>query len=107
MKTVLNVPSIYIQCVYGHKKKTLKLIKLETNTGIVESTKTETMHQFEVTGPPKNIEAARLMIEEVIFKKHGEKIDLSGWYKTQIFWVFFVSLHSLKLSSFCSKNILI
>ena len=81
MKTVLNVPSLYIQHVYGHKQKTLKQIKFETNTEIVQSTKTETMYQFEVTGTRKNIEAALSMIEEIIYKKCGKKNTCSGWYK--------------------------
>ena len=87
-KTLLNVPLMYIQHVYGHKQKTLKLIKFETKTGIVQSTKTKTMYQFEVTGTRKNIEAALSMIEEIIYKKSGKKNTCSGWYKTQIFRFF-------------------
>ena len=78
-KTLLNVPLMYIQHVYGHKQKTLKLIKFETKTGIVQSTKTKTMYQFEVTGTRKNIEAALSMIEEIIYKESGKRNICSGW----------------------------
>ena len=75
MKTMLNLPSIYLQCVFGYKKQTLNRIKKRTNTGIIQSTKTGTMQQFEVTGPPKNIDAAFLMIEDIIYEKFGIKVD--------------------------------
>ena len=76
MKTMLNLPSTYTQCIYGYKKQTLNRIKKRTNTGIIQTTTTGAMRQFEVTGHPKNIEAAFLMIEEIIYEKFGIKVDL-------------------------------
>ena len=81
MKTMLNVPAMYRQCVYGRKKQTLNRIKKRTNTEIIPSTKTDTMQQFEVTGPSKNVEAACVMIEDIIYEIFGKKVDIrSGKY---------------------------
>ena len=81
MKTMLNLPSTYTQCIYGYKKQTLNRIKKRTNTGIIQTTTTGAMRQFEVTGHPKNIEAAFLMIEEIIYEKFGIKVDLRSGKK--------------------------
>ena len=61
-----------------------------TNTKIVASTKTEAMELFEMTGFPKDIQAARSLIEDIIYRKCG-KVHCLGRSKTQIHIMFFSS----------------
>ena len=83
MKTVIKIPSMYAGFVLGPKKRDLKYIMRDTNTKIVASNLTEAMALFEVTGIPKDIEAAGSLIEDMIYKKSG-KVHRLGRSKTQI-----------------------
>ena len=91
-KTVIQIPSMYVGCVLGPKKRDLRDIMFVSNTKIVASTKTEAMELFEVTGFPKDIQTARSMIEDIIYRKSG-KVHCLGRSKTKI--LCFFSLTSL------------
>ena len=86
-KTVIQIPSIYVGCVLGHRKRNLRDIMFVSNTKIVASTKTEAMELFEVSGFPKDIQTARSMMEDIIYKK-SKKVLRLGRSKTKILCFF-------------------